>query len=123
MAKKKRIVMIGGLMVTVIIIIAGVFYYFTREANIMEQIYKAARAGSFKTFNEVSALQGVSYEDLAEFENFGGLSIPFQQFIYPRPVKMPADAGQCSGSAIKNTALHDLPPPLQLKGNITHIIS
>ena len=79
MAKKKRIVMIGGLMVTVIIIIAGVFYYFTREANIMEQIYKAARAGSFKTFNEVSALQGVSYEDLAEFENFGGLSIPYKE--------------------------------------------
>ena len=79
MAKKKRIVMIGGLMVTVIIIIAGVFYYFTREANIMEQIYKAARAGSFKTFNEVSALQGVSYEDLADFENFGGLSIPYKE--------------------------------------------
>jgi len=79
MAKKKRIVMIGALMVTVIVIIAGIFYYFTREANIMEQIYKAARAGSFKTFNEVSALQGVSYEDLAEFENFGGLSIPYKE--------------------------------------------
>jgi len=79
MAKKKRIVMIGGLMVTVIVIIAGIFYYFTREANIMEQIYKAARAGSFKTFNEVSALEGVSYEDLAEFENFGGLSISYKE--------------------------------------------
>ena len=79
MAKKKRIVMIGGLMVTVIIIIAGAFYYFTREANIMGQIYKAARAGSFKTFNEISALEGVSYEDLAQFENFGGLSIPYKK--------------------------------------------
>jgi len=79
MAKKERIVMIGGLMVTVIVIILGVFYYFIREANIMEQIYKAARAGSFKTFNEISALEGVSYEDLAQFENFGGLSIPYKK--------------------------------------------
>ena len=45
----------------------------------MEQIYKAARAGSFKTFNEISALEGVSYEDLAQFENFGGLSIPYKK--------------------------------------------
>jgi len=79
MAKKKRIVMVGGLMVTVIVIIAGIFYYFIREANIMEQIYKAARAGSFKTFNEISALEGVSYEDFAQFENFGGLSVPYKK--------------------------------------------
>jgi len=79
MAKKKCIVMIVGLMVTAVIIIAGVFYYFTREADIMEQIYKAARTGSFKTFNEVSALQGISYEDLYDFENFGGLSIPYKE--------------------------------------------
>ena len=45
----------------------------------MEQIYKAAKAGSFKTFNEVPALQGVSYEDLHDFENFGGLSIHYKE--------------------------------------------
>ena len=80
MTKKKRIVMIGSSMVIVIVIIAGVFYYFTREVGVMEQIYKAAaRARSFKTFNEVPALEGVSYEDLAQFENFGGLSIPYKK--------------------------------------------
>ena len=45
----------------------------------MGQIYQAAEARGFAPFNEVPELKGLEYDDLAQFEFFGGLSVPYKE--------------------------------------------
>lgn len=48
--------------------------------NVMDQIYEAAtKKNAFELFHKVPELKWVNYEDLYDFENFGGLSIPYKQ--------------------------------------------
>ena len=51
----------------------------SKGSNIMGRIYQAAEARGFAPFNEVPELEGLEYDDLAQFENFGGLSIPYKE--------------------------------------------
>ena len=45
----------------------------------MGEICQALEARGFASFNEVPELEGLEYDDLAQFENFGGLSVPYKE--------------------------------------------
>ena len=51
----------------------------SKGSNLMGRIYQAAEARGFAPFNEVPELEGLEYDDLAQFENFGGLSVPYKE--------------------------------------------
>ncbi|WP_349943824.1 TipC family immunity protein [Lacrimispora sp. BS-2] len=65
------------------LLIIGLFQYFlwrVNGMNVMDQIYEAAtKKNAFELFHKVPELKWVNHEDLYDFENFGGLSIPYKQ--------------------------------------------
>lgn len=75
--KKKILVIYSCVLFTTLIV--GSFYYFFKEVNVMNEIYTANKRMDLKAFNKVPEIKGVSYEDLSDYENFGGLSIPYKQ--------------------------------------------
>ncbi|WP_124065277.1 TipC family immunity protein [Clostridium sp. E02] len=78
MIKKKLVYFGGGILLLFLIVVS--YKYLSKEGNVMDEIYKAAtRKEALEIFNQVPELEEVSYENLSEFENFGGLRIPYRQ--------------------------------------------
>lgn len=52
----------------------------TRRGNVMEDMYQTLQKDKWDIeYAKVEQLEKIDYDDLHEFENFGGLSIPYKQ--------------------------------------------
>lgn len=61
-----------------LLVVIGCLYYFF-QINVLDKITFLSQIPVLKPFQEIEETEWVDYDDLPQYENFGGLSIPYKK--------------------------------------------